>query len=48
MFDKQKLAIEQRYRELLNDSIQDSVFLSSRNNELMSENAALRQGNKML
>ena len=45
MFDKQKLVLEKRYRELLDDSIQDAVFLSSRNNELMEENAALRKGN---
>ena len=45
MFDKQKLVLEKRYRELLDDSIQDAVYLSSRNNELMEENAALRKGN---
>ncbi|XP_067946221.1 chromosome-associated kinesin KIF4A-like [Watersipora subatra] len=42
MFDKQKMAIDQRYRELLDDAIQDAVFLSSRNNELTNENAELQ------
>lgn len=43
MFEEQKSAIEQRYRHLLEDSIQDAVFLSARNNELTMENQELRQ-----
>ena len=48
VFDKQKLAIEHRYRQLLDDAIQDAVFLSSRNNELTIENSALQTGNILL
>ena len=43
MFEEQKAAIEQRYRALLEDSIQDAVYLSTRNNELDQENQALSQ-----
>jgi len=43
MFEEQKAAIEQRYRHLLEDSIQDAVFLSARNNELVTENQEQRQ-----
>jgi hypothetical protein len=43
MFEEQKAAIEQRYRSLLEDSIQDAVFLSTRNNELVQENQELKQ-----
>lgn len=43
MFEEQKIAIEQRFRHLLEDSIQDAVFLSARNNELVQENDELRQ-----
>ncbi|KAI0227726.1 Kinesin-like protein KIF13A [Lamellibrachia satsuma] len=43
MFEEQKAVLEQRYRNLLNDAIQDAVFLSTRNNELMHENQALKQ-----
>ncbi|XP_060080891.1 chromosome-associated kinesin KIF4B-like [Ylistrum balloti] len=43
MFEEQKAALDQRYRQLLEDSIQDAVFLSSRNNELMEENQDLKQ-----
>ncbi|CAH1778263.1 unnamed protein product, partial [Owenia fusiformis] len=43
MFEEQKMALEQRYRNLLEDAIQDAVYLSSRNNELVDENAALKQ-----
>lgn len=44
MFDKQKIAIDKRYRELLDDAIQDAVFLSSRNSELVTENESLMMG----
>ncbi|KAK2186973.1 hypothetical protein NP493_183g04000 [Ridgeia piscesae] len=43
MFEEQKTVLEQRYRNLLNDAIQDAVFLSTRNNELVQENQALKQ-----
>ncbi|KAK3099844.1 hypothetical protein FSP39_010656 [Pinctada imbricata] len=45
MFEEQKAAMDQRYRQLLEDAIQDAVFLSSRNNELQEENQALQQQN---
>ncbi|XP_015758048.1 PREDICTED: kinesin-II 85 kDa subunit-like isoform X1 [Acropora digitifera] len=43
VFEDQKSAIEQRYRSLLEEAIQDAVFLSTRNQELMHENQALKQ-----
>ncbi|KAK7485572.1 hypothetical protein BaRGS_00023147, partial [Batillaria attramentaria] len=43
MFEEQKAAIDQRYRHLLEDCIQDAVFLSSRNSELTAENQSLKQ-----
>ncbi|XP_062568662.1 chromosome-associated kinesin KIF4A-like [Saccostrea cucullata] len=45
MFEEQKAALDQRYRHLLEDAIQDAVFLSSRNNELQEESQSLRQQN---
>jgi len=43
MFDEQKALLESRYRKILEDSIQDAIFLSTRNNELVQENQELRQ-----
>ncbi|KAL8593853.1 hypothetical protein ACOMHN_018065 [Nucella lapillus] len=43
MFEEQKAAIDQRYRKLLEDCIQDAVFLSSRNSDLTEENQSLKQ-----
>ena len=46
VFEDQKAAIEQRYRTLLEEAIQDAVFLSTRNQELMHENQVLKQGSE--
>ncbi|XP_028405762.1 kinesin-II 85 kDa subunit-like [Dendronephthya gigantea] len=42
VFEEQKLAIEQRYRSLLEEAIQDAVFLSATNQDLMFENQQLK------
>lgn len=44
VFEEQKSAIEQRYRSLLEEAIQDAVFLSATNQDLMFENQQLKQG----
>lgn len=43
VFEEQKAALEQRYRALLEDAIQDAIFLSGRNSELELENQGLQQ-----
>ncbi|KAK3724935.1 hypothetical protein QZH41_017145, partial [Actinostola sp. cb2023] len=43
VFEEQKAGIEQRYRSLLEEAIQDAVFLSTRNQELMQESQSLQQ-----
>ena len=43
VFEEQRASLEQRYRALLEDAIQDAIFLSSRNQELIDENQNLRQ-----
>ncbi|KAK6173642.1 hypothetical protein SNE40_017056 [Patella caerulea] len=45
MFEEQKAAIEQRYRHVLEDAIQDAVFLSARNQEILQEQQPLKQQN---
>jgi hypothetical protein len=47
VFEEQKSAIEQRYRSLLEEAIQDAVFLSATNQDLMFENQQLKQGNQL-
>jgi len=42
IFEEQKAAIDQRYRALLEDSIQDAVYLSSRNTDLTQDNTDLK------
>lgn len=44
VFEEQKVALEQRYRSLLEDAVQDAIFLSSRNSDLELENQGLKQG----
>ncbi|GFR61522.1 kinesin-like protein [Elysia marginata] len=43
MFEEQKAAIDSRYRQLLEESIQDAVYLSSRNSDITQENQLLKQ-----
>ncbi|ESO85910.1 hypothetical protein LOTGIDRAFT_235687 [Lottia gigantea] len=45
MFEEQKVAIEQRYRVLLEEALQDAVYLSARNQEILQEQAPLKQQN---
>ena len=44
MFEEQKLVLEQRFRSLLQDAIQDAVFLATTNSELQQQNEQLCEG----
>lgn len=44
VFEEQKLVLEQRFRSLLEDAIQDAIFLSTTNSELQQETERLREG----
>ena len=43
-FESQKLTIEQRFRGLLEEAIQDAIFLATKNAELIDENRRLNEG----
>ena len=43
-FESQKLTIEQRFRALLEEAIQDAVFLATKNSELAEDNRRLHEG----
>ena len=43
-FESQKLTIEQRFRGLLEEAIQDAIFLATKNAELVDENRRLNEG----
>ncbi|EDV19336.1 uncharacterized protein TRIADDRAFT_62201 [Trichoplax adhaerens] len=43
VFEQQKATMDQSYRSLLEESIQDAIYLSSRNSELAQENQKLQQ-----
>ena len=43
IFEDQKAAFEQRYHSLLEDSVQNAVYLSSTYEELVVENHLLKQ-----
>ena len=43
VFDQQKVSLEQKYVHLVNSSVQDAIFLSTRNEQVTRENQALKQ-----
>ena len=43
-FDEQKLVIEQRFRQLLEEAIQDAVYLSVENTQLKASSWDIQQG----
>lgn len=43
-FESQKLTVEQRFRVLLEEAIQDAVFLATKNAELSEDNRRLSGG----
>ena len=43
-FESQKLTIEQRFRGLLEEAIQDAIFLATKNAQLVDENRRLNEG----
>lgn len=44
VFEEFKVDLENRWRGLLDDAIQDAVFLNSRNNEVSQQNEQLKLG----
>ena len=46
-FDEQKIVIEQRFRQLLEEAIQDAVYLSMENSQLKASSQNIRQGRYM-
>lgn len=48
MFENYKLELENRWRNLLGEAIQDAVFLASRNSQLNEQNMVVKQENNRL
>ncbi len=44
-FEEQKMIIEQRFRQLLEESIQDAVYLSVENSRLKASSQNIQHGN---
>ena len=47
-YEEQKLVIEQRFRGLLEESIQDAIYLAAMNSQLKSQIQKMRQGKALL
>jgi enamine deaminase RidA (YjgF/YER057c/UK114 family) len=43
VYEQQRSVLEQRYRALVEDAVQDAIFLASRNDTLQHDNDSLRQ-----